>query len=114
MKTGFYNLNSLSTKQLKSFFTDAIMLSYDTHVEILSDESIRRHRSFERTIGQMIDDCNTSYHNVCIDRSVSLGVSNYGEIGYCTLGNPDYFLYIFVTLENLQILVNKYHLEEKE
>jgi hypothetical protein len=112
MKTGFYNINKLSTVDLKKFFKEAIMLSYDTHIDILDcDISYSRQRDNTKTIQEMIDDSNSSYHNICIDRSIQYKKSNYGEIGYVKIsGNPQYFLYIYVSLDNLEKLTKKYNL----
>lgn len=118
IKTGFYQLNNVldSNNHLREFFKDAINLAYNVHIDVLDcNKSWSRERCTTKTIEEMIKNVNTAYHNVCIDRSIQ-GVgemSNYGEIGYCTLGSPDYFLYIYLTLENLKILVKKYKLEMK-
>lgn len=110
MKTGFYKLSKLNKKQLKSFFKDAIMLSYDCHIEKI--DSFYRERATEKSIAEMINNVSKENHNVCIDRSVQYKDTLVGEIGYCTLAkNPDYFLYIFMTLENLKTLTEKYNLE---
>ena len=112
MKTGFYSLSKLDNDKLKAFFKDAVDLSYDSHIDILDcSKSFRREQCTTKTIQEMVDNANTKHHNVCIDRSVQSDTSQYGEIGYCTITKePDYFLYIFVTLENLQVLVDKYNL----
>jgi hypothetical protein len=114
MKTGFYNIRNLSKDELKAFFTEAVMLSYDAHVEIIDcSKSWSRELCTEKTVEEMIDHCHPNYHNICIDRSIQYDKTLYGEIGYCTLRSPDYFLYIFVTLDNLKILVDKFKLEMK-
>lgn len=115
MKTGFYDLTKFQSRnKLREFFKTAIMLSYDTHVEELDAiKSMRRQNCTTKTILQMLNGVHLAHHNVCVDRSVQHKVSNYGEIGYCTMSDPSYFLYIFVTLENLQYLVDKYKLEMK-
>lgn len=112
MKTGFYNIGKLTDKQLKKFFSDAVMLSYNTHIDVLDcEKSWTRQRCNEKTIKEMIDGCRAKFHNVCIDRSIQHETELYGEIGYCTLASPNYFLYVFVTLDNLKELITKYNLE---
>lgn len=115
MRTGFYDLTKFQNrKKLREFFKNAIMLSYDTHVEVLDcNISFRRQNCTTRTIIDMLNDLRLANHNVCIDRSVQDEKRSYGEIGSSTIYDPSYFLYIFVTLENLQYLVNKYKLEER-
>ena len=113
IKTGFYNISSLSKVKLKAFFKEAVMLSYDTHIDILDcNKSWTRQHTSDTTIKHMINNCSPSYHNVCIDRSIQNESFKEGEIGY-TIISGKYFLYIYVTLDNLKILVNKYKLEMK-
>ena len=109
--TGFYNLSKLNNDELKEFFIDAIYLAYNVHIDIIyGDSSHRRTRTTDKTIQDMLDNISTEHHNVCVDRSIQFDKTDYGEIGYCTLDSPDYILYIFVTLENLNKLVEKYKL----
>ena len=115
MKTGFYSLSMLSLKELKSFFKEAIMLSYNTHIDVLDCRtSWRRQECTSKTIKDMLKEVSTSNHNTCINRSIQHENSYYGEIGYCTMGSKiEYFLYIFVSLENLEKLIMKYKLTEQ-
>jgi hypothetical protein len=113
MGTGFYKLSKLDETQLRSFFKDAIFLSYNTHIDILDiNKSISRERCVTKTIQDMLNGVSIRNHNVCIDRSIQYENEKYGEIGYSTLKSPDYFLYIFVGLDNLRELIKKYDLEE--
>ena len=116
MTNGFYDIEKLSTSVLKLFYTDAVKLSYDTHIDKLDcNISFKRQGTDEKTIQEMIDSARSSYHNVCIDRSVQYkGLSDYGEIGYSNLKGINYFLYIFVTLDNLKVLVDKYKLKLRD
>jgi hypothetical protein len=115
MTNRFYNIEKLSTKELKRFFKDAVMLSYDTHIDKLDcDISWLRQTTNEKTIKGMIDNCSKSYHNTCIDRSLHSRNESHGEIGYTTITQKAYYLYIFVTLENLKALTDKYKLTLKE
>jgi len=112
MQTGFHSLKHLSKRQLKQFFKDAVMLSYDTHIEIKNDGvDWKRHRTTNKTIQEMLNGCAKIYHNVCIDRSIQYKDAQYGEIGYCSnINKVTYYLFIAVTLNNLKILVDKYNL----
>ena len=110
MKTGFYNLKKLNEEQLRSFFTDAVELAYDNHVEKL--EFYRRERTNDFTVQEMLDRVSLTNHNVCINRKIQHDMIDYGEVGYRTSGGEekDYFLYCFLTLDNLKILTDKYDL----
>jgi hypothetical protein len=114
-ESGFYSLKKLNDEQLKNFFNDAVALSYEAYVEVLDcSKSFRRQSCETFTVHDMIKRASVNNHNVCIDRSIQMGFRKYGEIGYCTITSaPDYFLFVFVTLENLQILVDKYNLKMK-
>jgi hypothetical protein len=115
MKTGFYTIQNLDKKTLIKFYKDAVDLAYNVHIDILdANTSWIRQRTEDKTIKEMIDNCDPKYHNVCIDRSIQYGnIDNCGEIGYCTSSNSSYFLYIFTTVANLKILTKKYKLEMK-
>lgn len=106
--TGFYDLSILTNENLKEFFIDAIFLAYNVHIDIL--ENRKRERCTNKTIQDMLNIVSVENHNVCINRNIQLENCDYGEIGYCTLTSPDYFLYIYVTLDNLKILTEKYNL----
>lgn len=110
--TGFYNIGKLDEIALKNFFNEAILLSYNTVVHILDvNKSWTREITKDKTISEMIDGATPSKHNVCIDRSIQHNTESYGEIGYCTIGeNPEYFLYVYISLDNLKILTDKYEL----
>lgn len=112
MKSGFYKLNKLSKETLVNFFKDAIFLSYDTHVEI--KENAYREIYSGKSIADMLDMISLENHNVCIDRSIQHPSESYGEVGFCTMKGPqDLFLYIFLTLENLQKLIISYGLKDQ-
>lgn len=115
MNSGFYDLSKLSSKQLKAFFTRAVMLSYDTHIDILDCKtSWQRQRTDTKTIGDMINDCSPKYHNVCINRSIQNPTDKTGEVGYTIIsGSPSYFLYIYLTIDNLNILIDEFKLIER-
>ncbi len=113
LATGFYDLKVLTKEQLTEFFTDAVELSYDSHIDKLDvSKSWARQRTADKTLAEMINGCSPDYHNVCIDRSVQNASSDYGEIGYNIISGK-YFLYIFVTLDNLNKLIDKYKLQER-
>ena len=112
MWTGFYNINDLSTLQLREFFKEAKLLSYKAYVDKLDVSKFwAREETDDKTVDDMIDQCSSYYHNVCIDRSVQHKNETYGEIGYTVISErPYYFLCIYVTLDNLKTLINKYKL----
>ena len=111
MKTGFYNLKKLNEEQLRAFFTNAVALAYDICVEILDcSKSFRRQDTNDFTVQDMLEKVSLTYHNVCVNRKIQHDMIDYGEVGYRTSGREDYFLYCYLTLDNLKILTDKYGL----
>ena len=103
------NLKKLNEEQLRAFFTDAVKLAYDSHVEKL--EFYRRERTNDFTVQEMLDKVLLTNHNVCINRNIQHDMIDYGEVGYRTSdGEVDYFLYCYLNLDNLKILTDKYDL----
>lgn len=116
LTNGFYNLKrNMTDLKLKKFFKLAIMYSYKTELHILPKMS--REDLKEYSIGEFIDThCSKKSHNVCIDRKLyghpeSMAI---GEVGFSvTKGYKDFptYLYIYMTLDNLNRLVKDCNLE---
>lgn len=119
MTNGFYDMSVLTTEQLKAFYKEAVLMGYSAHLE--HSPSWTRENFSGSSMGEFIDeDCSKSTHNTCIDRYMHSGgaeYEKYGEVGFCRLreieGKPS-FLYVFMTLENLKKLTDKYGLKLKE
>lgn len=113
---GFFNLESLSEKELKSLFSEALELSDDAYVDILDcSKSFKRQRYPELTPTEYIDKyLSSNTHNVVIDRKAYYAKGHKeGEIGSSTLKSPSLSLYIFLSLDNLYKLVDKYNLPKQ-
>lgn len=112
MESGFYNLKKLNEEQLRAFFTDAVELAYDAHVQILDcSKSWQRQPTNDFTVQEMLNRVSLTNHNVCVNRKIQHDMMDYGEVVYRTSdGKADYFLYCFLTLDNLNILTDKFDL----
>lgn len=116
MTNGFYDLSGMKEDELRAFYKDAVFYGYDIHLEHCPSWS--REKFIGCSVGEFIDgECLTKTHNVCIDRSIyssGLNGQDYGEVGFCRLseieGKPS-FLYIFMTIDNLNKLVSKHGLK---
>lgn len=107
--TGFYDLSKLTESKLKAFYKDAILLSYESHIDKL--EGWQREQCTEYTLEYMISIVSSGTHNVCIDRSIQSDTSKYGEVGFSTFHRrPNLYLYCHLSLVQLKILINKYNL----
>ena len=121
MWNGFYNINvnslgeRFSTENLKEFFTEAIILSDRVHVDEL------RSGSWSRVASDMLPEVfvNTKLsqhsHNVVVNRFVYNGSESWAdkvaEIG-SSINN--YYIFIYLSIENLELLVTKWNLTKKE
>jgi len=113
MKTGFYNLRKLSKEELKKFFLHALELSYKSNVQHIVG-CCREVHPHLKPLDLITDEyMSKRIYSVCIDRSVQHSKELYGEIGFSTMCEQDLLLYIFVSLDNLRILVETFGLKEK-
>lgn len=120
MKTGFYNLSTLSLEELKSFYKDTIPLSYCIMCESKYTTYKNKWRSVDNkyNINDYIERVNHANHNVCIDRSIqgaNLPGTDRGEIGFKlhqTYDRDWHQITFYTTLENFYKLVDKFKLKE--
>lgn len=110
---GFFDVGVIKDEEiLKQLYRDALSLSYDHHVDELT--SIQRKKTNKFTAEEFIDQkLSLNTHNVVIDRFVQGGYNEswkYGEIGCRVISAIDFFLFIYVSYEDLYDLVEKYNL----
>lgn len=116
---GFFNLSEIKDiETLKQLYRDALAVADSYHVDIL--KGWRRERYDELSAEDYIENYITlNTHNVVIDRFTYNRQANWaeqqGEIGSSTLRkNPDIFLFIYLSLDNLYAIVDKYKLSKKQ
>lgn len=103
----FYNTKDLNFETKKRILEEAKKVCYEFQVDELISNNLQRKES-KKTYNEMLKDFKIKDHFVVIKRTYPL---EHGEIGYCTIGeNPEYFLFLFLTEEDLNNLVNKFHL----
>jgi hypothetical protein len=115
---GFYELNFKTNDELKQFFKDSIDLCFEFRIDI-KNESYIREKAVGLTLSYMLDNTNLKNLNVCVDRVVynegKIYDNQLGEIGYCTFDRDrDIFLWIYLSVENLNLLVEQYKLKKNE
>ena len=114
MWNGFFDVSKLDVETLKKLYTEALTKSTNSHVDVL--RSLKRERYPELTPEEYIETVLTkSTHNVVIDRKAYYHDSHIeGEIGSCTSAkNPELFLFIYLSLEDLYDLVEKFNLSKR-
>ena len=116
MVNGFYDLTGLKTKQqLRAFYLDAILLSYDSNVQT-KDRSYTREIDKTKSLDYALSLVGPDTHNVCTDRSLYSPTlkmcKNEREVGFCTIASQDeIFLYCHLSPENFDKLIAKYNLQ---
>ncbi len=120
MWNGFYKLDSIiDINTLKELFREALSLSGKAYVHIKRSNRFSRELYIEMSPEEYIETkLSLDTHNVFINRWAYRDRNSWapkeGEIGSCTLGGDNLFLFIFVSLENLEMLSEKYKLDKQE
>ena len=111
---GFYKLEFKTNRELKKFFKEAISLASRVNVDCLKDGRWGRELDYDVTINDYVKKyVSINQHNVCINRQVyNQNKFDQGEIGSSTLGSPSRYLFIYLNIENLNKLVEKYQLKK--
>lgn len=115
---GWYSTKYLDIVLLKNLYNDALNLSTKSICDVKND---RYTRTLDSTITpkEWIETYLTrkNHNTVCNRFEYNKGQpwnEPIGEIGSCTLGlKYDKFLWIYVSLEDLEILVKKYRLNKR-
>jgi hypothetical protein len=110
---GFFDLHCVQDiETLKQLFRDALAVSTFSHVDVLT--GARRERYPDCTPEEYIEKYITmSTHNVFIDRSAYSSLRNEGEVGSCTMDSLDLYLFIYLDVDKLYELVEKYGLKKR-
>ena len=100
------------SKKKVSILEDAYKVAIDLHVDILDyNVSFAKQRT-EMSFAEVMKKFNNSCHFVVIQRNYPKP-GDRGEIGIRTMESPDYFLFIYLSVENLNKIVERYKLGEK-
>ena len=114
----FYKTNKLSLKKKIAIINDAKKVSMDWWVDILDCSKSFRRQRFEMSYEDVMEKFNNSCHFVIIHRMHSMhgisGDDENGEIAFSTLKAIDYFLWVNISIENLQKIIKKYKLVENK
>ena len=103
----FYNTQKLSLKQKDQICYEAKERSYTWWVD--KKDSWRREK-IEMDFDEIMAKLSPTCHFVIIQRDVS-GEGIYLEVGFCTMREtPEYFLWIYCKIENLEFFIDKYKL----
>ena len=112
MWNGFYNTNTLGTS-LKEFYLEALALSDKSYVNVLQGWS--RVWSDMEPLHYINTYLGNTSHNVVVNRYQYNGCAEWAD-KLCEIGSNEgsYYLYIILSIEKLEILVEKWKLTKKE
>ena len=114
MWNGFYKLEFKTDEELRKFFKESIKLASAVNIDCIKDGSWSRQTDYSTTIDEYLEKyISVNYHNVCIDRIVynDYKGDSEGEIGSSTESK---YLFIYLSIKNLNKLVKKYKLKKQE
>lgn len=109
----FYNIESISIQKKKKIINEAFSANFDWHVDKLDcSESWRRQR-IEMSFEDIMLKLKAKSHFTVIHRR-NIHDGEYGEIGFCQVEKEvTYFLWIFITINELEKIIKKYKLNER-
>lgn len=107
----FYNVSDLDLETKKSIIYESIDASYDYHIDILDcNKSWARQRS-DLTLDEVMLKFDDESHFVFIEREDYFTKEKNGEVGFATLKAPSDYLFIYMKIEELNKLRDKYNLK---
>lgn len=117
MQDTFYNLNYIENK--RAFLEDCISRSYRIHCDELDCSKSLSRVKIDKTANEILDisDIKNSFNHwvfIIRDDMFYLEERDYIEAGIRTGNGPDYFIWIYIKLENLNYFVKKYDLKKCE
>lgn len=107
----FYKVSHLNLETKNSIIRDSIDVSTEYKIDILDcSKSWARQRS-DLTLDEIMMKLNDDSHFVFIERENYFTKKISGEVGFSTTKDPSYFLFIFMNIEELNKLKDKYNLK---
>lgn len=103
----FYNTTQLSLSEKVMIIRDAFDSKSYWWVDILDCSISFSRQKIDMPFEEIMSKFHNKAHFVVIHRN---GVEEIGEIGFCTFTNPEYFLWIHLSVQNLNVLIEKYKL----
>lgn len=104
----FYNITNLSLEKIRELLEEAHNLSYYWHVDVL--KKVKRELEI-MPFEKIMEKCVKESFFVFIFRRGYSSWTWFLEIGFRTMTNPDYFLFIDVDPKHLNYLVDKFGLK---
>ena len=110
MQDIFYDTIKLTLKQKNNLLIEAKKLSYEWWVEILDCTKSFHRKKIEMLFDEILIKLTNKSHFVIIHRKINEEML---EIGFSTMEDPSYFLWIYCHIEHLKYFIEKYNLNER-
>ena len=107
----FYNIGDLDLETRKSVINDSIDVSYDYHIDILDCNISWARKRSDLTLDEVMEKVTDDTHFVFIEREDYFTKEKHGEVGFATLKSPSHYLFIYMKLDELNKLKDKYNLK---
>lgn len=108
----FYNTQDLSLAGKTSLLKYAYELSYDWRVDILNCNISFARRKIEMDFETVLKKLDDTCHFTVIHRFNVIKKNENGEVGFSTMNEIDYFLWIYLTVADLEKIINQYRLKK--
>lgn len=107
----FYN-TEIPIETKISLLISAIDICDNYHVDVLDCSKSWSRQSTDLKFEDILPKLNEDCHFVVIEREDFLSKKLSGEIGFSEMGKgPNHFLFIYLTLENLEKIITQYNLK---
>ena len=107
----FYDIEKLKLADRKKIINDAFAVNDTWRVDELDCSKSWRRQPIEMSFEDIMKKFDKSCHFTVIHRKDFS--EEYGEVGFCTMSDPSYFLWIYLPIPELDKLVFKYSLQIK-
>ena len=111
----FYNVKDLPLERKREILNRARELSYEVRVDKLDCSVSWGRRQIDMPYDDVMEKLDDECHFVVIHRRgyTRDGDREYGEIGFCTMRGVDYYLWINLTVSDLNTLINEFNLKPR-
>lgn len=111
MRDTFYKVHNLSFVRRRNILKKAKSLAYDWRVDFRSYETKYIRKKVEMSFEDIMKKFNKDCHFVIIARDRDIMTNEpYLEIAFCTLTEPEYYLWLYLDLSHLTYFINTYDL----
>ena len=110
----FYDVDSLTFDQRKTLLKEAYKIAKNFRVDILDCSVSWARQKIDMSFKEIMKKYDTKCHTVVIYRRGFFKEEYIGEIAFTTMTGVSYYLWIYVTKENLDKIIKEYKLCQRQ